>query len=199
MYTKEEISLIALNDLVDKRVSSLPVTLQQDGVIIRSIQFLSEFWKDSTQSYIDLWGEHGILAFDPYKELCVIFINDDEPIEIQRWHIAVGFALIQLGALEEVDSPTYFRLGRIDCMLSAFAEEFTYSFICPDVILDICDIKTPQEIIKYCKIPFGKAHYKAKKMKQFNYNNLEYANLRESFESDISLNFEAFLKQFEKE
>jgi|GEM_PF-6061716 len=90
------------------------------------MQFLSEFWGDSLQIYSNLWGEHRILAYDPINKICAIYINEDEPLEIQRWYIAVGIA----------------------SDLSANAEELTYSFICPDIILEFCNMKTSQDIKK---------------------------------------------------
>lgn len=199
MYTKEEIRIKALEALLDNNIASLPVNLHQDGVIIRSMQFLSEFWEDSLQSYTNLWGEHGILAYDPINKICAIYINEDEPLEIQRWYIAIGIAHIKLGALRHLDSPAYFRLEHTGSELSANAEEFTYSFICPDVILDLCKIKTPQDIIKYCKIPFGKANIKAKRMKKYNCTGIINKNLKSTLESNVSMKFETFLKQFGKD
>lgn len=184
--------LAAYDVLTRYNAEELPIDpllqLQLDNnVKIYSQQFLAEYWGDDINEYLKNY-QHGFLTYSEELEKHIIFYNEDDTPEVKRWLLAVAISEIFIGT-------------KVDEMIMAlsdnytYLEEFTYFYLAPDVILESCDITSMEEILIHCKIPFSKAHYKAKRLqKKKVINNVQ----RDSLESIMLKNFSRFILKINK-
>ena len=184
--------LAAYNILTKYETDSLPIDpLSQlqldDKVKIYSQQFLAEYWGDDIGYYLKEY-EHGFLTYSADMDKHIVFYNEEDPPEVKRWMLAVAISEIFLST--KVDEMAIALSDRY-----TYAEEFSYFYLAPDIILDRCKISTMEEILEYCKIPFNKAHYKAKKLrKQRNSKDVK----RDFLEDSLLKNFSRFINKANK-
>lgn len=194
--SKEEqnyMKFLAYDALVELSENSLPVIDEytsacKHGIKIYSMQYAAAVSGEAEDFFIFEECSECFALYVGRSEHYLILYNDELPPDKRRWYISNALALIKLGMLE--DSPNEFFSIQRDPLHS---DEFSYYFTCPDVILDECNIKSPSDIIKYCKIPFSYANKKSMHL-----TNETSSKTFHTLEKVIKKNFSSFIRIFQK-
>lgn len=173
----------AYDALAEQKVSTLPVpTPQTETIIVFPMQCLKE-----PPLYCDIYQYDGVLmrvGSDNDKHYVLMF-NLDASRPRQKWAIYQLLYYIKAGIADE-HPKEYIRNE-----LMPEAEIFASHFACPDIVLESCNIKQTETIMKYCDIPFDAAHRKYKYLKnghkKFTFNSLEKM---------VENNFKQFIDSF---
>lgn len=149
----------AYETLIKYNITSLPVpTKYSNGIKIFTLQFLAEYHNQDISEYFNVFGYRGFVCYEPHYNNYVIFINDDDPEDLQRWCISTAIGYIENYKFKS-------KYGFSISESSLYINDFTYTYTCPDCILERDHINKPEQIIELCKIPFNKAREKSKRLK----------------------------------
>lgn len=152
----------AYEALIKYNITSLPVPIKYSKDIrIYSMQFLANYHKENVSEYFNKFGYRGFTFYEPKYDNYVIFYNENDPEEMQRWVVSSAIALIEYHQLSD-------DYGTSLTYLPEYIDDFTYIYTCPDCVLKRDDISSAEQIIKVCKIPFNKAREKVKRLKLSN-------------------------------
>lgn len=126
---------------------------------IYSYQFLTEITSDSIDYYIKYCGEYGGMFYSTELSSYIIYFNEDLPDDMVNWVMFNILGVIKLG-LVPCDA-----IITIKEAVNCFAEDFAYYFSAPDVVLEKCGAKNPDDIMRICGLPFHQAYSKLRKLK----------------------------------
>lgn len=158
-FRRKPAKIFAYETLIKYNVSALPVPIKyQDGIKIFTMQFLAEFHHENVSDYFDTMGYRGFVCYDSKHDKHIIFINGDDPEDVQRWSISIAIGLIESHNFNKESSISISEATK-------YIEDFTYTYTCPDCILLRDNITSAEEIITSCRIPFNKAREKCKRLK----------------------------------
>lgn len=159
LFRRKTAKITAYETLIKYNISSLPVpTTYSDGIRIYTMQFLAGYFKEDVSKYFNTFGYRGFVCYEPEFDNYAIFINRDDPDQLQRWSISIALGFIESRKFKENRS---FSLSDP----TDYAEDFTYVYTCPDCILKRDGITSTEDIIKICQVPFNKAREKNKRLK----------------------------------
>ena len=149
---------LAYDALVEYAFSSLPIRINDDGldnIYISSWEkYLLEHEKPKHSNIFKQEGTVMCLGMNPEARY-VIFYHESLPEERKQWVIAKLLYYIRCGFAEE-------HVGEyIIPDEQAKATEFASYFLCPDVILEKCGLRSQEDILHYCQVPFPDARRKA--------------------------------------
>ena len=143
--------------LVDFNITSLPVDVLK---IARSAGI--RVIKNS--SVYDLMpGEHGKSYFNGY--CWTIIYNDEDPVEICRFTIAHELGHFFLG--HDLTYSRFNNVRKFGCKPKEEeqADMFAIKLLAPACVLNELKISSPDDIVKYCRIPKGIARKRYERMK----------------------------------
>ncbi len=176
---------LAYDALVEYAISSLPIRIREDGlrnVYISSWEkYLLEHAKPKHGNIFRQDGTVMCLGVNPEARY-VIFYHESLPEERKQWVVAKLLYYIRCGFAEE-------HVGEyIIPDEQAKAAEFASFFLCPDAILEECGIRSAEDIMHHCQVPFPDAMRKARYLKN-GYKRYELPSLEkmvvEQFSHDI--------------
>lgn len=174
LFKRKPAKIFAYETLIKYDISALPVPLKyQDDIKIFTMQFLAKYHHQNVSDYFDVMGYRGFVCYEPKYKNYVIFINGDDPEDVQRWSISIAIGLIESRS---------FRNGRSFSISEAtkYIEDFTYTYTCPDCILLRDNITSAENIIASCGIPFSIAREKCKRLKtSFLYDTSSYKKIED--------------------
>lgn len=175
----------AYDALIEHDICSLPVSMPQDQtVIVFPMQCLKE-----PPINCDIYKYDGVLmrlGTDDNKHYVLMYDNQ-LPHRVQNWVISKLLFYVKNGIADQYPN------AYINCDSLNDADSFASHFTCPDVILEACEIKSTEEIMDYCEIPFDAAFCKSKYLKT-GYEKFVSTTL----EKVILNNFKSFLDWFHK-
>lgn len=157
---KKLIKLSAYEALLDFQINTLPVDMiktfnYREDVALYNSSLFRQVEKWDTNTYIRVFGEYGSLIFSDDFNKYFAFYNDCNPEPIIRWELASLLALLELGIASK-DKPI-----QISCKDGDYTDTFAYYFTAPDPILIELGVRSSEEIMWKCKIPFNKAYRKS--------------------------------------
>lgn len=189
--SKRLVKLSAYEALLECNVSKLPVDLikifntRKDVSLYNSTLFFeSAGWCED--EYIQAFGTYGTLIYSEDFEKYFAYYNDFNPEPVIRWELSSLLALLELD-LVSPKNPI-----RLECNKGDYTETFSYYFTAPDIILSEIGIKSAEEVMKSCKIPFDKAHAKGKKLK------LPWVEKKTYLDKLLKSNFDNFIELHKK-
>ena len=171
----KEICIRAYEALIKYDITELPIpiTYQPDILAVPIQVFAMECHMSNRRAVRDC-EYRGIVYYADEVNKYVILYNDEDPIELRRWEVALGIGYIEMWKelqLSRQMERTYIALKNSQLAV----DEFAYYFTCPDLVLQECGIRTPEDIIEFCSIPFNNAREKSKRLKTqpLEFNNFE--------------------------
>ena len=152
--------LLAYESLIKYQVNSLPVPFQVamlENVKIFSLQYMAKYFNDPIDECLARSGHRGFIFYQESCSRYVIFLNAEDPEPILRWSLSQAIGYIESNSRKQLktlffDSP------------EKYIEDFTYTFTCPDCILEKNDLTSLNDIVKFCCIPFPNAMEKRKRL-----------------------------------
>lgn len=159
------ICIRAYEALIKYDINMLPIPIvYNSGILVVPIQTFAYYCNMNDKKAVRRCEHRGIVYYADEVDKYVVLYNNDDPISLKRWVIALGIGYIEMWKdlhLSRQMKRTYIALkdsGRV-------VDEFAYSFTSPDVILKECGINTAEDIMAFCEIPFNNAREKCKKLK----------------------------------
>lgn len=157
---KRDSKILAYEALIKYQVHSLPVMLSDDkfkNIRFFSLQYMAEYFNEPIDQILSEARYRGFIFYQAEFDRYVVFLNSDDPEPLLRWSVAMAIGYIESKSQKSHEACFFNSPGK-------YIEDFTYTFTCPDCVLEMHNIISFNDIVKFCRIPFPNALEKSKRL-----------------------------------
>lgn len=158
-FFKKSSKFAAYEALIKYQITSLPVPLQYhtEKIQIFTLQLLAAYHRQSVEKYYKVWGKRGFVVYSREDDRYIIFLNANDSQALQRWCISAAIGYIESGMVHPRHGVSLSHLNR-------YIRDFAYVYTCPDCILLQENVRSFEQILDVCQIPYQKAYEKSKRI-----------------------------------
>lgn len=181
---------MAYDSLVKYMITELPViskAIAQNHFLLYSYAWLSKEFGCTIDEYIDTFGNACIHYVEPDGIYILGYNNKCKSYLELNWAIAHELGHVEIQHLKNrpiIEKP----LRTFEMEFEA--ETYTYTFLCPDIVLDSVGATTWLDICYLCCVPIEKAKDKERLLKTSLFRKIKYGKKRQ-----LLTQFEEFIRK----
>lgn len=157
---KTDARTLAYESLIKYQIHSLPVKVNDrtfNNIKFFSLQFVADYFHEPIEQLLPKAEYRGFIFYQTECDRYIVFLNTEDPEPLLRWSISVAIGYIESQSCSSHGACFFNSPGK-------YIEDFTYTFTCPDCVLEKNQIQTINDICRICRIPFPKALEKSKRL-----------------------------------